>query len=236
MTTTSATKPSAFIFDCDGTLLDSMGVWLTTQPRLLASYGISTTSDDFARFESLSVEDECRAYHEVWGVGESGESVYRDLMALLAIEYSENIEARPGVVDFLSEAHEAGIPMAIATSTPVSLVEKGLAHTGLAEFFPLIVTTGEAGRSKEHPDVYNLALERLCSHVGIPVPDHGSVWVFEDAPFGLTSTRDAGYRRVGIYDPAGRGAREDVRSLSDIFIDSFAELSLSDIESYRGEA
>ena len=46
--------PRAFIFDCDGTLLDSMGMWLSIQPELLARHGIETVPSDFARFEHLA--------------------------------------------------------------------------------------------------------------------------------------------------------------------------------------
>ena len=55
--------PRAFIFDCDGTILQSMGMWLRIQPALLKTYGVDTVADDFAEFESLSVMGECEGYH-----------------------------------------------------------------------------------------------------------------------------------------------------------------------------
>ena len=218
--------PSVFIFDCDGTLIDSMGMWLQIQPRLLATYGLDLTPDDFAKFESLSVEDECKAYHEEWGVGESGEAVFERLDAMLLEEYRTNIRARAGVRAFLEEAQAASIVCAIATSTPEHLVRAGLAANGLDRFFSVIVTTEMAGRSKDFPDVYNLALERACAGAGIEEPRHGEVWVFEDAPFGLRSAGGAGYRTVGIFDPHGRGTREEVFALADLPVDEFTELSL----------
>ena len=77
------TMPRAFLFDCDGTILDSMGMWLTVQVELLAEYGFKTTPDDFARFESLSMMGECCAYHDTWGIGRDGQEVYDRLMAML---------------------------------------------------------------------------------------------------------------------------------------------------------
>lgn len=222
--------PKAFIFDCDGTLIDSMGVWLGVQPRLLASYGVEgLTSDDFAEFEHLSVEDECAAYHERWGVGDSAEEVYDRLMGLLEDAYRHEVPARPGMAAFVEGAAAAGIPMAIATSTPEHLVRAGLAHVGVENFFENVTTTGMAGASKQHPDVYDLALRRLCEERGLSVPAPGEVWVFEDAVFGLKSSGAAGYRRVGIFDAHGRCRREDVQANCDIFIDDYRDGLLEDI-------
>lgn len=220
------TDTPIFIFDCDGTLIDSMGMWLEIQPKLLASYGMDLTADDFAKFESLSVEDECKAYHEEWGVGESGEAVFARFDTMLLEEYRTNIHARSGVRAFLEEAEQAGIVCAIATSTPEHLVRAGLAANDLERFFPVIVTTEMAGRSKDFPDVYNLALARACERAGVEEPPHGEVWVFEDAPFGLKSAGGAGYRTVGIFDPHGRGTREEIFALADLPVDEFTELTL----------
>ena len=212
--TRDLSMPRAFIFDCDGTILQSMGMWLRVEPALLKTYGIDTVSDDFAEFESLSVADECEAYHRKWGVGKDGVEVYERLLGMLARGYAEEVTARDGVIDFLKSAHEAGIPMAIATSTPAESVRIGL------------------GASKDHPDVYNLALQKLIDIHGMKDVDHADVWIFEDMPFGLISSGSAGYRRVGIFDPEGRATRACVQENCDIFIDSFTELSLDSVLSY----
>lgn len=228
-----ATTPRAFIFDCDGTLLDSMGMWLSVQPRLLASYGFETTPSDFAAFEHLSVEEECEAYHETWGVGESGADVYERLQRLLERGYAEDVVPREGALAFLEEAHAAGIPMAVATSTPAAFVRQGLERWGMERYISRVTTTDESGKSKEHPDVYNLALARLCEDFGLGDVSPEEAWVFEDTVFGLKSSGSAGYRRVGIYDPAGRCARADVFANAEIGVDSYTELPLSRILSFE---
>ena len=216
---------AVFLFDCDGTILDSMAMWLTGQQRLLARYGISTTERDFAEFEHLSLEKECDAYHRKWGVEESGQALYRVFHEMIAEGYRNLVAPREGVRAFLGAARDLGVLMGVATSTPADLVEGGLSSHGLEEFFLTVTTTEEAGRSKEYPDVYDLALRRACERAGIPVPRRDEVWVFEDAPFGLESAGKAGYRTVGIFDPHGRHRRERVREMADVFIDEYVELS-----------
>ncbi len=229
----SHSRPSAFIFDCDGTLLQSMGMWLRAEPALLKTYGINTVADDFAEFESLSLMGECEGYHRKWGVGKDAQDVYVHLMELVCDGYRHEVTLRPGVIPFLDAAQKAGIPMAIATSTPPEAVHIGLEACGLSDYFDVLVTTGEAGASKDHPDVYNLALARLSNLHGLGEVQHKDVWVFEDAVFGLKSSGSAGYRRVGIFDAEGRAQREDVRANCEIFIDSFEELSLERILNFE---
>ena len=109
--------PRAFIFDCDGTILQSMGMWLRIQPALLKTYGVDTVADDFAEFESLSVMGECEGYHRKWGVGKDAQEVYDRLLGMLARGYSEEVSIREGVADFLKSAYESSPILSLATYT-----------------------------------------------------------------------------------------------------------------------
>lgn len=220
----------AFIFDCDGTLVNSTPVWAYAQPELLHRHGVDVTVDDFAQFEHLSLEDECQAYHDTWGIGENGEELYRELSDILIDGYSK-VPPREGLLAFLEQAKAAGIAMCVATSTPAELVQSALAGAGLDAYMEFVTTTGEAGRSKQFPDVYELALRRLKGRHGHKFERS---WVFEDAVFGLKSSGSAGFKRVGIYDPHGRMERDDVRANCDIFIDSYEELDLARVLSFEG--
>ena len=209
MSHTAAPKV-AFIFDCDGTLVNSTPVWAYAQPELLHRHGIDVTVDDFAQFEHLSLEDECQAYHDTWGIGTNGEELYRELSDILINGYSK-VPPRDGLLAFLKQAQEAGIAMCVATSTPAELVQSALAGAGLDAYMEFVTTTGEAGRAKQFPDVYELALRRLEERHGHKFE---RAWVFEDAVFGLKSSGSAGFKRVGIFDPHGRMKRDDVIRLS----------------------
>ena len=76
----------AFIFDCDGTLVNSTPVWSYSQPELLRRHGVDVTPEDFADFGPLSLEDECQAYHDLWGVKEEGPELYKELLEKDAIK------------------------------------------------------------------------------------------------------------------------------------------------------
>ena len=108
----TATPKVAFIFDCDGTLVNSTPVWAYAQPELLHRHGVDVTVDDFAQFEHLSLEDECQAYHDTWGIGANGEELYRELSDILIDGYSK-VPPREGLLAFLEQAKAAGINIPI---------------------------------------------------------------------------------------------------------------------------
>ncbi len=132
---------------------------------------------------------------------------------------------------FLEQAKAAGIAMCVATSTPAELVQSALAGAGLDAYMEFVTTTGEAGRSKQFPDVVRAGAAPLEKRHGHKFE---RAWVFEDAVFGLKSSGTAGFKRVGIYDPHGRMEREEVRSNCDIFIDSYEELTLDRVLAFEG--
>lgn len=220
----------AFIFDCDGTLVDSTPVWRYASPELLRRHGVIVGPEDFVQFGSLALEDECQAYHDIWGVDADGPELYRELSEILVEGYSK-VPPREGLLAFLEHAQAAGIAMCVATSTPAELVQVALDGSGVAPYMEFITTTGEAGRPKEFPDVYELALSGLEERHG---HSFDTVWVFEDATFGLKSSGTAGFKRVGVFDPLGHSDREEMRDNSEIFIDSYDELALARVLEFEG--
>lgn len=162
----------AFIFDCDGTLVNSTPVWAYAQPELLHRHGVDVTVDDFAQFEHLSLEDECQAYHDTWGIGANGEELYRELSDILIDGYSK-VPLREGLLAFLKQAQEAGISMCVATSTPAELVRSALAGAGLDAYMEFVTTTGEAGRSKQFPMCMSWHCAAWRSAMGISLTAHG---------------------------------------------------------------
>ncbi len=186
------------IFDCDGTLVDSMGMWFGVIPELLARYEIFDQDELLDELEPVGIEEECHILHERLGVGASGEAFFAELQKLVRHEYEHSIQAFPGAKDFVASLYEAGIPLIVASSSAPEDIDVCLRVNGMRSYFDQIINTGDVGRSKEFPDVYIHAQ-------GLIGTDRFSTWVFEDAPFGLKSSKSAGFPNVAIYhEPDGR--------------------------------
>lgn len=215
------------IFDCDGTLVDSMRMWSHVMIELAHAHGCGGVDQTFFdRIESVTLRDGCQIMHDELGIETPVSDLYEEVCAIVRHHYATDIPIMPGAREFLEELSEAGIPMVIATSTPLREVRVALEAHDLSHFFKDIVTTEQVGgRDKVFPDVYLEA----ARHLGTPV---GETWVFEDAPFGVRTSKRAGFNVVGLMnDHDGRDER-DVQPWCDIYVHGFAELSLSLIEDY----
>ena len=215
------------IFDCDGTIVDSMPMWRYVPDRLLQRYGARMTPEVFEATEPLNCDDECLWFHEHLGVGESGEALYDELRAMIREEYAHVIKAFPGVKSFLEELAAAGIPMVVASSTPADDLRVALAAHGLDGYFKDIIFTGDVGRGKEHPDVYLHAL-------GVLGTDRATTWVFEDAPFGVRTAHEAGFPTVALINDHDGRDEAFLKEHSDILVHGYGELSRALIEDWAG--
>lgn len=179
------------VFDCDGTILDSMPMWTHTCVHLLERYGVPDAQSVFEEHESLDMDKKCYWYHENLGIGSSGEALYRELWDMVAEAYTREVRPYPGCKEFLDELAHAGIPCVIVSSTPTQMLRHALKQHGLLSYFEELIFVGDVGRSKAHPDCYIAAWQRL----GTARED---TWVFEDAPFGVRSAVRAGFPTVAI--------------------------------------
>ena len=219
---------SGAIFDCDGTLVDSMGMWTSSYDWLCERHGVRGVPME--QVESLALRDACDFFHDELGIEASAEDLYEELCAHVRYAYEHEVRLMPGAVEFLEELEAAGVPMVVASSTPGRELRCCLRAHGLERFFPDVVSTEDVGgRDKEFPDVYLEALRRL----GTP---RESTWVFEDAPFGVRTASGAGFPVVGLMNDHDGRREEDVRPYSDVYAHGFSELSLALLRDYERPA
>lgn len=208
----------AAIFDLDGTLIDSNRVWEKIDRKYMQQHGKYLSDREIKRMASMTYE-ECAEYIKSKGVEASVEELRSEFNKMAVYEYRNNIFLKDNAAELLTYLRAKGKRLAIATASPRELYEPVLRHNNVYSYFDVIVTTDEAGRSKDYPDVYLLAASKL----GVS-PD--SCVVFEDILKGIISARDAGMMTVGVYD---RYSEEDIismRDTADRFVMDLAEMMM----------
>ncbi len=213
------------IFDCDGTLVDSMSMWNKANEWPFEKCGVPVPEGFYQRVEPLTVREMSRIVHEEYGLFKSADDVYEQVLAHVRDCYRNDIKPFDGVFEFLDSLRAAGIPMVCASSTPVREVRCALEAQGLDTYFKDVVSTEECGRDKEFPDVYLEACRRL-GHDPNDATIRDQIWVFEDAPFGVQTSRKAGFKVVGLMNDHDGRREEDVRPWADLYVHGYAELSL----------
>ena len=211
------------LFDCDGTLIDSMPMWTSCCVSLLERYGVQDAMRVFLAHESLDMDKKCFWYHENLGIGKSGEALYEELWGMVSEAYDREVSAFEGCHALLDELRSRGVPCAIVSSTPTALVEHALKRHDLARYFQEVVFVGDVGRGKEHGDCYLAA----CRMLGTP---RDKTWVFEDAPFGVRSSARAGFPTVAMVNDHDGRDEAFLAKWATVVAHSYEELSVSRLE------
>lgn len=114
------------IFDCDGTLLDSMPAWHALQERFAQKAGIALNPMQLVRLNANTLPETAAFFHRECGLGSSVEEVLDDAYQILLSEYRDNVLARSGAVELARRLSGDGVKLAVASSSPVDFLQVGL--------------------------------------------------------------------------------------------------------------
>ena len=199
------------IFDLDGVVLDSMGVWRDLGARYLARLGAAPEEGLADKLFSMSMEQGAAYLKERYNLAGSVAEIVGGIGRMVEDFYFHEVRAKPGVGRLMEAFVQAGVQMAAATSSPREHVRRALERNGLLGYFSAIYTTGEVGKSKHSPDIFDLAAREM----GLAP---GEVLVFEDSLYALRTAKAAGYRTVGVFDAAGEAAQDELRRTADAYV------------------
>ena len=204
------------IFDLDGTLLDSMGIWGEIDRRFLERRGIELPEDYIDAMKFMEFNRAAEYTIRRFGLDETPEALMAEWTQMSRDAYAQEIELKPGVRACLARLARAGVKIAAATSCTQELFVPALKRGGVYDLFPALATPAEAGVGKHSPAVFLLAAQRL----GL---EPEACAVFEDTLQGVLTAREAGFATVGVYDESSDAEQEDIRRQANFYIRSFLE-------------
>ena len=189
----------AVIFDCDGTLVDSMPAHFEAWCQALALHGAGGVfrEDEFFAMggrPSTDIVEELNSEYDLKLNPESIAIAKREayLKRLKSITLIEEVAT-------FAESLRGRVPMAIATGSNRMVVEKTLQAVGINDWFDEVVSSEDVKEGKPAPDVFLRAAELL----GVP-PE--KCLVLEDAPAGILAAQRAGMKVVVIPSPLADSA------------------------------
>lgn len=198
----------AYIFDLDGTLLDSMGIWEQIDIDFLAKRDITVPHDYIEKIAAMSPTEVARYTIDRFGLPDSVEGLIAEWDNMAAYAYGHTIPMKPYAREYLHALRERGARLAIATSLSSALYEPALKNHCLASMFDVICSTNEVGCGKTNPDVFLLAARKL----GVRPED---CCVFEDIPEAIQSAKQVGMTVYGVYDEASKQQWTYIQQIAD---------------------
>lgn len=182
---------AAFIFDCDGTLVDSMPLHFVAWKDSLIHHGATFdfTEEIFYSQAGIREQDTVNMLNLKYGTQIDADSVAKVKGEMFHLRLVEVQEVKP-VAD-VARAWHGKIPMSVASGSEPETVHACLTTTGLIDLFQTIITPRDVARGKPAPDMFLLAAERM----GVK-PEQ--CLVFEDGQSGLDAAKAAGMQSVFV--------------------------------------
>src|SRR5439155_10664157 len=182
-------SPRALIFDCDGTLADTMPLHWRAWQVIAARHRLHFPEDRFYSLGGVPSRDILQMLSQEQGLGLDYLAVAREKEAeyLPLIAQVEPINTVVG----LARDHHGKVPLAVASGGTRKIIEQVLNHLGIRQLFKAIVTSEDVARQKPAPDIFLEAAQRL----GVP-PQFCRA--YEDTDLGMQAIRAAGMEAVDV--------------------------------------
>ena len=208
----------ALICDLDGTLLDSMDFWDNLGIEYLSGKGVTRIPSCIKEIlEPMSLFDAAEYFISEFSLNLPALKICDEINLMIEDKYRYEIGLKDGVLDFLKQHFNH--KMCIATATDRSLAEFALKRLGVLEHFDFIITSHDVGNSKQNPDIFLKAAERL----GEPV---GNCVVIEDAPHALKTAKNAGFYTIGVYEKYFEKDIDLIKKYADQFVYNLSEVRI----------
>ena len=204
------------IFDLDGTLIDSNGVWVEVDKTFLSRRGAPYTQ---AYYEGVAhtILQNCAIFtKEYLGLEESCEEIIAEWMELAAGQY-QKVLLKPGVREYLEKCRSAGHRMAVFTACVPEHCRAAMEAHHLEPYFEQVIYAQELGEDKRSPAIFR----HVAKMLGVR-PDE--CVLFDDSLTACKAAKAAGMTVVGVYDPFFQSSKPDMRELCDWYISGFEEL------------
>ncbi|WP_309064194.1 HAD family hydrolase [Microbacterium sp.] len=185
-----SSKPSAVLWDMDGTLVDTEPYWMAAETELVESFGGRWTHAEAMQLVGNGLMDSAIVLQSA-GVDMAPEAIVQTLTDRVAEALrTRGVPFRPGARALLADLRANGIPTALVT---MSLRRMALEVVNLIDFeaFDLVIAGDDVTLPKPHPEPYLTAAELL----GIDIAD---AVVIEDSPTGVAAGRSSGAVTLGV--------------------------------------
>lgn len=182
-----------FLFDMDGTLLDSMIMWRRLMPDYLHENGIVLPVEQIRKMQGYTLEQVIHEVAALYSDTLNAETMLADYDRKLKEAYGNQVFFKPYALEYLQYLKEKERKLALVTTTDRIYVDVFFQRFNLYDFFDVILTITDVGAGKNKPEIYHEATRRMHLRVEDCV-------IFEDALFALDTARKAGYTTVGVED------------------------------------
>jgi len=237
----------ALIFDMDGVIMDSMGMWKTLAEDYLRSMGIEPGPIFDKELQTMNLAQGAALMRSKFGIDKTEEQIIAEITAKIKDFYLNEGEPKKGAADMLATLKDAGLRICMATATERPLAEAALERNGLLDYFEFIITNTDVGKGKNDPAIFEGAVGILNSsepsaeysadrasdfYSGGVIEEGGPLYdikseeamIVEDSLVAVRTAVGAGFKACGVYDEHESILFPQLKESADVTVMALEEL------------
>ena len=205
-----------YLFDFDGTLVDSMPIYGGVMLRILQENGIPYGEDIIKIITPLGIPGTAE-YFIGMGLNRPKEEIVAQMIAYMVEAYTYRVPAKAHVIEVLRALKARGDGLHVLTASPHDTLDPCLKRLGIYDLFDNVWSCNDFGTTKADPAIYHIAAERI----GVPV---GEVIFLDDNYNADKTAKSAGMQVYGVYDDSSKEYAQELKAITDKYICDFKEL------------
>lgn len=206
-----------YLFDFDGTLVDSMPTYVSAMLRILNENNVSFGDDIVKIITPLGLNGTAEYFLNTLGLQMPKEQLMRLMGEYMLDGYLYHIPAKQNVISVLQELKNRGASLNVLTASPHITLDPCLKRLGMYELFDNVWSCDDFNTSKADPNIYKMAAQRLNTTVD-------RVLFLDDNLNADMTAKTAGMMVCGVYDVSSEEYTEQIKAATDGYIYDFSEL------------
>ena len=205
-----------YLFDFDGTLVDSMPTFSSIMLKILDEYKIEYQPDIVKIITPFGYVGTAKYFIEL-GLNSSVEELLKKMNCYAEKEYVENIQLKPFVKETLMSLNKQGNSLNVLTASPHSMLDVCLKRVGVYNLFTNVWSCDDFKLTKADPTIYKLACTKLNENPK-------DVIFLDDNITALKTAKHAGLKVYGVFDESSKDYADKIKEISDKYLLDFSQL------------
>lgn len=212
------------LFDCDGTLLDSMHIWVEPINKIFNKYGYSfegLEKKEKGVIEALPLSGMVTYIAKNIAKDMSEEDVNNYFLEIVEDGYKNHLMPKDGVLEKLKEFYDHDIEMGIASSTDSKYLKLAFKRLGIDHYFTYYNTPDLLNSKKSDARFWQSAIDNFKI-------DPEEIILFDDALYAIKAAKKSGIKTCGVRDfPYNKNEWEDIKKFSDIYLEGIWDFDIN---------